>query len=143
MAAAAAKLGKILDQSTVTAMAKAAGMAAKTEGLQAASASLGGDRRMSGWRGGALNVGFDVAGSSVTVNYRPAGPWKLAETGRRKSKTVRKRGVIFRTPYGPRWSFRSTPSHGLRTLTAAKQGAVLRAPKAADDALQNAIRRVL
>jgi hypothetical protein len=142
LAEAAAKLDHIMSPATVKAMTKASGLAAQKAGLVAAAGSLGGDRSFSGFRrAGALGVDLDEQASSVTVNYR--GPWRLAEGGRKKRKTVRKGGVIFRTPYGPRWSFRSGPSQGLRTLTNAKREAARVAPKAADEALQDAIRRVL
>lgn len=144
LAAAAAKLDRVLNGATVAAMAKAGGMAAKQEALKAASASLGGDRRFSNFkRMGTLNAGFDMTGgTSVTVNYRPAGAWRLAEEGRKGGKTVRKRGVVFRTPEGPRRAFRSGRSRGLRTLTEAQQGAAQEAPKAAFKAMQSEIGRV-
>jgi hypothetical protein len=144
LAEAAAKIDHIMSPATVKAMTHAAGQAAQKAGLAAAAASLGGDRRMSGLRrGGALTVDVDESASSAVVKYQPAGAWKLAQSGRRSRKTVRKGGVIFRTPYGPRWSFRSGPSRGLGTLSKAETGATRVVGKAADEALQDAIRRAL
>lgn len=144
LSAAAAKLDRALTGQTTAAMAKAGGMAAKKEALRAASASLGGDRRFSNFkRIGTLNAGFDMTGgTSVTVNYRPAAAWRLAEEGRKGGKTVRKRGVIFRTPNGPRRAFRSGRSRGLHTLTDAQQGAAREAPKAAFKAMQGELGKV-
>jgi hypothetical protein len=137
LAEAAGKVGKILDPSTVQAMLRAGGMAGKKSALEAAAASLGGDRRFSGFkRMGALSAGFDsIGGTSVEIKFRPPGAWKLAESGRKGSKQVRKRGVIFNTPYGPRWSFRSGPSRGLNTITNAHRLAQATVPRAAHGAL--------
>jgi hypothetical protein len=137
LADAAAKVGKVLDPSTVQAMLRAGGMAAKVAALEEAASSLGGDRRFSGFRRmGALSAGFDsVGGTSAEIKYRPAGAWKLAESGRKGSKQVRKPGVIFNTPRGPRRSFRSGPSRGLRTITNAQRKATTVVPKAAHQAL--------
>jgi hypothetical protein len=140
LAEAAGKVGKVLDAGSVKSMVRAAGMAGKKVALEEAGKSLGGDRRFSGFkRMGALSAGFDEAASSATINYRPAGGWKLAESGRRGSKRVRRGGVIFRTPAGPRWAFRSGPSRGLNTITNAHQATGPKAAKAADEALEKAI----
>jgi len=137
LAEAAAKVGKILDPATVQAMLKAGGMAGKLAAMEEAAASLGGDRRFSGFkRMGALSAGYDSVGAtSVEIKFRPAGGWKLAESGRKGSKQVRKRGVIFNTPYGPRYSFRSGPSRGLNTITNAQRKAQTVVPRAAHQAL--------
>jgi hypothetical protein len=137
LAEAAGTVGKILDPSTVQAMLRAGGMAGKVAALEAAAGDLGGDRRFSGFRRmGALSAGFDsVGGTSVEIKYRPAGAWMLAERGRRGSKPVRKRGVIFNTPYGPRWGFRSGPSRGLNTVTDAHRKSQTVVPRAAHEAL--------
>jgi hypothetical protein len=137
MAEAAAKVGKILDLSTVQAMLRAGGMAGKKSALEAAAGDLGGDRRFSNFtRMGALNAGFDsVGGTEVEIKYRPAGAWKLAESGRKGTKQVRKRGVIFRTSYGPRYGFESRPSRGLNTISDAQRAAQTTVPRAAHEAL--------
>jgi hypothetical protein len=153
MSEAVAKVERSVDNSVLSAMAKAGGMAAKKSALKAAADSLGGDRKMSGFkRGGALNAGFDLSGgTSVTVNFRPARLWKLAEEGRKGSKRVtagkgRRKGAggarAFRTPDGPRAAFTSGPSRGLKTLTHAQQDAARDAPKAAFKEFQSQLGKV-
>jgi hypothetical protein len=150
---AVGKVEKSVDHSVLSAMARAGGLAAKKSALKAASDSLGGDRRMSGFkRGGALSAGFDYSGgTSVTVNYRPAGKWKLAEEGRKGTKRVtagrgRRKGAgkarAFSTPDGPRAAFTSKPSRGLKTLTKAQDDAKQEAPKAAFKEFQSQLGRV-
>ena len=83
----------------------AAGLAGKTASLAAAAAALGGDRAFSGLRRKvALGVGFDqTGGSMIQINFRPAGIWKLAESGRRGGKEIRPRKAkALMTPHGPR-----------------------------------------
>lgn len=141
MAEAAAKVGRAVDASTAAAMAKAGGKAAQKAALKAASASLGGDRKMSGLKkGGALNATVTGSGNTATVNFE--GPWGLAEKGRRKSKTVRGQIFVIPSPFGPHWAFRSGPSRGLKTLTNAGQAAVKDAPKVAVDELEKKLGQV-
>jgi len=139
MSEAVGKVEKSVDHSVLSAMAKAGGMAAKKSALKAAAASLGGDRRMSGLkRGGSLDASVSGGGETVTVHY--TGPWLLAEGGRKRRQTVR--GRIFRTPQGPRRSFRSGPSRGLKTLTNAQDDAKREAPKAAFKEFQSQLGKV-
>jgi hypothetical protein len=147
LAAAAQKIGDLTSSKTISKVVHAAGMAAKKESLDQAAKSLGGDRAMSGFKKGRakLNVGFDEGGSMVTINYRPAGAWKLAESGRKGTKLVKPRrgkARAFLTPAGPRASFVSQPSRGLRTLTNAQRESEDEAIKAARDAFGDAVRSV-
>jgi hypothetical protein len=126
----------------------AGGKAAKDAGLDAASDKLGADRAMSNFRGGRvrLGVGYDLTGTaSVDVNFRPAGLWKLADEGRRKTVTVRpkrrggKKAVL--TPFGPRASARVGPSRGLGVLRTSIARAQVETPRAAFKQLQSELGR--
>jgi hypothetical protein len=151
-------------------MAKAAGVAGKKAALDAASSSLGGDRRFRNMkRGRALDAGYDLKGErSVVINFR--GPWRLAEAGRKKSGLIYRRGVgstgksrkgnarqfraigsfagghahgAVRTPDGPRAHSSYGPSRGLRTYTNAVRKASTTVPKAAHDEFVKAVGRAL
>jgi hypothetical protein len=132
LAAAAQKIGDLTSSKTISKVVHAAGMAAKKESLDQAAKSLGGDRAMSGFKKGRakLNVGFDEGGSMVTINYT-----KLVKPRRGKARA-------FLTPAGPRASFVSQPSRGLRTLTNAQRESEDEAIKAARDAFGDAVRSV-
>jgi hypothetical protein len=91
----------------------AAGGAAKDAALVTASRDLGADRRMSGMRRGrgpALALGYDPTGrGTVTVKLRPAGLWRLADRGRRRTVTVRprRRGGVLK--YGTTYAAYTRP----------------------------------
>jgi hypothetical protein len=127
-------------------MQRAAGTAAKKAALDEAGKAVGGDRAMSGFRGGRvkLGAGYDVSGSVVDLNLRPAGVWKLADQGRRTVKQVRpkKRSgkQALKTPWGPRASARGSKSRGLHVIdhTVARAGQTV--PRAAFVALQRELR---
>jgi hypothetical protein len=78
------KVSHVTDEASLVRVARAAGMAGKKAALDAAADKLGGDRKFSNFKGKpALNAGYDQTGTSqVTINFRPAGLWKLAESGR-------------------------------------------------------------
>jgi hypothetical protein len=125
---------------------RAGGAAGKKAALDEAASALGGDRAMSGFRGGRvkLGAGYDVSGSVVDVNLRPAGAWKLADRGRQTIKPVRpkRRGgkKALATPWGPKASARGSRSRGLRVIDHTVAEAQRTVPKAAFEALQREFR---
>lgn len=150
------KVEHVADGSAVRRMLNKAGAAGKKSALEAASASLGGDRRFSNWKGKpALSAGYDVSGSTeVTVNFRPSGMWRLAEAGRHGSGaiyprkgsrkgggTVHGRAVL--TPNGPRARSSYRSSRGLKTYSVASRKASTSVPKAAHDQFVAEIRKAL
>lgn len=143
----AARMLKITDPSALTRINRMAGFAGKQSALEAASDSLGGDRRFSGFRRKvALSAGFDtVSATQVQINFRPAGLWVLADKGRRSSGTIRprrgKRAVL--TPYGPRATSSYGPSRGLNTYENAVKDAETTVPKAAFRQFQVEVGRAL
>jgi hypothetical protein len=149
LAAFGAKIEKITSDSALKRVAEAGGMAAKKASLAAASKDLGGDRRMSGMRSKAsLGVGFDYAsGTTVEVNFRPAGLWKLADEGRRSQGTIlpRKRGgkQAVLTPMGPRALSHYSQSRGLGTFKDAVKASEKVVPRAAFKQFQAEIRKAL
>jgi hypothetical protein len=78
------KVGTITDDASISRVVRAAGVAGKKAALDAAADKLGGDRKFRNFKGKpALNAGYDQSGTSqVVINFRPAGLWKLAESGR-------------------------------------------------------------
>jgi hypothetical protein len=125
---------------------RAGGAAGKKAALDEAGKALGGDRAMSGFRGGRvkLGAGYDVSGSLVELNLRPAGVWKLADAGRQKVKPVRpkrrggKKAIL--TPWGPKASAKGSRSRGLNVIRHTVAEAERKVPKAAFDALQRELR---
>jgi hypothetical protein len=131
------RVEKIVGKPALDRMMHKAGAAGKKSALEAAADKLGGDRKFSGFRGGrgpALGAGYDIGGSDVTVNFRPGGMWKLAQTGRRSSGAIvpKKRGgrKAVLTPMGPRSSSSFGPSRGLKALDTAFDKAEDDVPKA-------------
>jgi hypothetical protein len=131
------RVEQIVGKPAVERMMHKAGGAGKKAALDSASKNLGGDRKFSGFRGGrgpALSAGYDISGTDVTVNFRPAGMWKLAQTGRQASGAIRpkKRGgkQAVLTPFGPRSSSSFGPSRGLKALDEAFDKAERDVPKA-------------
>lgn len=127
-----------------------AGAAGKKAALDAASSTLGADRRMSNFRRGRgprLGAGYDIVGQEVHVNLRPAGMWKLAQSGRRSSGSIRpkRRGgkKALNTPWGPRASARYGPSRGLGTWDKAVREAGDNVPKAAARQFTDEVRRAM
>lgn len=156
------KIQQVTSDQATRRVTNAAGAAGKKAALEAAADSLGGDRKFSHWpRGGALNAGYDgVAGASqVVINFR--GPWRLAESGRRSTGPIYRRGLTattgasrkgnarafraivsfaggqghgaIRTPEGPRARSSYKPSRGLKTYSKATRKASVDVPKAAHE----------
>jgi hypothetical protein len=125
---------------------RAAGNAAKKAATDEAGKAVGGDRAMSGFRGGKvkLGAGYDVTGSTVNLNLRPAGVWKLADQGRRTVKPVRpkKRSgkQALKTPWGAKASAKGSRSRGLNVIRHTVAEAERKVPRAAFVALQRELR---
>ena len=127
------KLARQLEDITTGAAQKrivtAAGVAGKNAALEAVSRDLGGDRSFSGMRRKAkLGVGFEVEGFAARMNFRPAGLWVLAESGRKSSGRIYPRsgsrkgrrpvaGRAVRTPMGFRATSSYARSRGLDTFS--------------------------
>ncbi len=140
------RIERIVSPETVRRMADQAGQAGKKAALDAASKDLGGDRAFSGWkRKVALGAGYDdMGGSTVRINFRPAGMWRLAEAGRRGSGQIqprKKRAVL--TPQGPRASSSYGPSRGLGTFSDAVDTARREVPQAAAKEFRAAVARAV
>lgn len=141
------KVEHALDGSARKRALTAAGNAGKKSALEAATQSLGADRRMRNMRTKAvLSVGYDSVGdSSVELKFR--GPWRLAEEGRKASGQIRprrrggRRAVL--TPLGPRARSSYKRSRGLHTYSNATRKASVSVPKAYHDQMLDEIRRVL
>jgi hypothetical protein len=137
------KLQNIVSPATAARMAQAGGMAGKKAALDAASADLGGDRSFSGMkRKTSLGAGFDdMGGSTVRINFRPAGLWMLAERGRSGSGEIHPKTKQAVTPSAgdaraySRWG----PSGGQGTYTDAVGKARREVPKAAAKAFTAAV----
>jgi hypothetical protein len=134
------RLGHVFDSGAQKRIVTAGGIAGKKASLLAAAKSLGSDLAMSNFKKGKvkLQVGFDVVSDhEVKMNYRPDGIWILADKGRKRSKTVRRKkkqgGTFVMPPASPsfRSSFISQPSRGVGTLTDAINAAKEAAPLAA------------
>lgn len=149
------RLESTIDDDAQRRILRAAGLATKNEALQAAEAKLGGDRAMTNWRRGTvpLKAGFDVAGWELTVNHRPGGLWKIADSGRKSIGVIAPRrngrkvrtstaGRAVMTPQGPRALSSYGPSRGTGVfrLAAAKERAA--APAAAFQQLLDEFRRI-
>lgn len=150
------RLSSVVDGSASARIAAKAGMAAKEAAIDAASRDLGGDRAFSGFRRRVpLGAGFDDAGEGqVVVNFRPAGLWRLAESGRQRSGKIYPRagarkggrvvkGRALRTPRGFRASSSYSRSRGLGTVDDAVAEARREVPKAAAKQLSAEIRKVV
>jgi hypothetical protein len=150
------KVEKVTDPAVTKRCLSKAGQAGKKSALGAASDALGGDRKFSGWPGKpALSAGYDEAGdSSVDINFRPAGMWRLAEEGRKASGTIYPKsgrrkgggavyGRALRTPDGPRAASSFSRSRGTKAYTAAVKDASKTVPEAYHDQFVDEIRRVL
>lgn len=160
----------ILDGSAAARVLDKAGGAGKKSALEAASADLGADRRFRNLaRKAPLNAGYDPAGPhSVQINFRPAGLWKLAESGRHTTGPIFPKGGTNRTrrgnakqfgklasfaagqghravktPDGPRAHSSYKPSRGLGTFSDAVRKAQQTVPDAAADQIDAEIRRIL
>jgi hypothetical protein len=145
LAAFGAKLEKVVSGQAMRRVMSKAGAAGKKAALDAAADDLG-DRRFSGMRRKvALSAGYDDLGDTrVTINFRPAGLWKLAESGRHSSGPIRPRGGrAVMTPQGPRAVSSYGSSAGLNTFTDANKDARREVPKAAAAAFRAEVGRVL
>lgn len=122
----------------------AAGKAAKDAAGDVARRDLGGDMAMSGMRRKVkLSSGYDLTGTGLTLNLRPAGLWTLADRGRRRVKPVspRKSGAqALNTPWGPRASVKGSTSRGLHTIDDAEKQVEQDAFKAVDKAITTRLR---
>ena len=127
------RIGNITDPAALKRIAGKAGYAGKKAGLDAAVSDLGGDRSFSGFgRPIPLGVGYDDLGAMVHLNFRPAGLWKLAESGRSPGKQIFPRNrEALRTPDGPRASSTVGAWGGKGTYTKAVADARREVPKAA------------
>lgn len=150
------RVSKIVDPAVVKRIVMAGGLAGKEAALDAASKDLGGDRAFSGLRRKvSLGAGFDDVGNSqIRINFRPAGLWKLAESGRRAGKPIyprggsrRGKGVIYgravSTPQGPRARSTTGAWGGKGTFTDAVRDARVKVPRAAFKQFQAEVRRVV
>lgn len=141
-----ARIARITDPAAMGRVTLAAGMAAKTAALAAAAADLGSDRSFSGLgRKVPLGAGFDeVSWSMIRLNLRPAGLWKLAESGRRGGKVIRpRRAGALSTPQGPRASSTVGAWGGKGTYSSAVRAARVAVPKAAFKAFQVEVAKVV
>jgi hypothetical protein len=127
------RIGNITDPAALKRIAGKAGYAGKKAGLDAAASDLGGDRSFSGFgRSIPLGVGYDDLGTMVQLNFRPAGLWKLAESGRSPGKPILPRNrEALRTPDGPRARSTTGEWGGKGTHTKAVNVAAREVPKAA------------
>jgi hypothetical protein len=138
LAAFGDKIEKLLDPAALGRVVQEGGMAAKAAALEAAARDLGGDRSFSGMRRKApLGAGFDRTGAtSVVINFRPAGLWRLASQGRRSSGAIKTRGrggkrALAGGSFGPVARSRFGPSRGLDTYDDAVKKSQTTVPKAA------------
>ena len=149
LAAFGKRLGDVVDGDAQRRMLNKAGAAGKKSALDAAARDLGGDRSFSGMRRRTkLNAGYDLRGDSeVVINFRPAGLWKLASEGRRRSGAIvpRKRGgkKALMTPHGPRARSSYGRSRGSHTFDDAVRDAQREIPKAAFRQFQDEVRKVV
>lgn len=150
------RVSKIVDPAAVRRIMLAGGMAGKRSALDAATNDLGGDRGFSGLRSRSkLGAGFDDVGTSqIRLNFRPAGLWKLAESGRRAGAPIYPRvggrrgrravpGRAVLTPEGPRARSTVGAWGGKGTFTDAVRDARREVPKAAFRQFQAEVRRVV
>jgi hypothetical protein len=163
-----AEVRKTVDQITdivsgepMSRVAAKAGQAGKKAALDAAARDLGGDRRFRNFKGKPpLNAGYDQSGpTSVLINFRPAGLWNLAQSGRHGSGPIYPRGVTakgrgrkgvghqahraVKTPNGPRAHSSYGHSRGLGTFDDALSMAQIKVPEAASDQFDVEIGRAL
>jgi hypothetical protein len=136
LAAFGAKLERITNPAILARVVEAGGKAGKEAALEAASRDLGGDRAFSGMRRKApLGAGYDKSGAtSVTINFRPAGLWRLASQGRSSSGVIRPlkgKRALAGNGFGPVRSSRYGRSRGLNTFDDAVKKAQTTVPKAA------------
>ena len=152
------KLDRIADGIEDPRVVKAAGLAAKDAAGEVAANVAGPDRRLSGWgkRGVPVGAGFDVESStSVALNLRPLGVWKVLQDGRQPSNaaatiTPRRRGrgkkattgKALNTPWGPRSSVKGSTSPGKKAVTRAIKEASAAAPQAAHAEIKQMLREV-
>lgn len=139
------RISKITDPAALKRIAGKAGYAGKKAGLDAAAADLGGDRAFSGFgRVIPLGVGYDELGTAVRLNFRPAGLWKIAESGRRAGKPILpKSKLALSTPQGPRARSTTGAWGGKGTFTKAANDARREVPKAAAKQFHDEIARVV
>lgn len=149
------RISKITDPAALSRVRGKAGYAGKRAGLDTVASDLGGDRAFSGFgRRVSAGIGYDEIGSTtVLLKFRPAGIWKLADTGRRGGKTiVSRRGLggagsghapAVRTPDGWRRSATLGEWGGKGTLKAAVAKARVEVPKAAFKQFQAEVARVV
>lgn len=150
------RLEQVVGGAAMRRIVNKAGMAGKRAAQEAAEADLGGDRVFSGFRRRVpLNAGFDaVGGDQVKINFRPAGLWRLAESGRQKSGPIfprtgirKGKGVVYRravrTPHGYRARSSYSKSRGLNTFSDAVKDSRREVPKAAARQFRTEVSRVV
>jgi len=147
-----AKFGKLADALGPAGMKAALtdiGVQAKQDLALEAAAAVGGDLRYSGWkRMGKLSSGFEIDGTSVIVNPRPAGGWLVAESGRKPTVAPkRKARAVLNTPWGPRTYTKGSPlsigrTRGKNSLTQATERIQKTSPARYDEALQKQLSEV-
>ena len=85
-------LDRSLSKPAYARMLDKGGMAGKKSFLEAASATLGGDRKFSHWKGRpALSARYDTDSGSATevvIAGSPKGLWILAEAGRKREGAI-------------------------------------------------------
>lgn len=143
------RMASIVDPSTMRRVVMAGGLAGKDAALDTAASDLGGDRSFSGLRRRVpLGAGFDDVGNTqIRLNFRPAGLWKLAESGRRAGKVIRPRKArALATPHGPRasaWNDGKGAWGGKGTFTTAVRKARTEVPREAFKQFQREVARVV
>jgi hypothetical protein len=135
------KMEAIASPAAAGRISKAGAEAARKAALEAASKSLGGDRRFRNFpKAGALDARIGSGGARTEVVL--TGPWSLAESGRRSRGVIKpKRRRALRVPGGLRSRSRYGPSRGKRTATEASRQAQTTVPKAAHDQFVQEIER--
>lgn len=137
-------LEKVVDPAAIRRILDKGADAGKKAADQAASASLGGDRRFSNYRGGRALSTDERGGSGDKVEIGFEGPWKLAEKGRQTSGTIRprnRRAVL--TPGGARAYSRYGRSRGLKTHTNAVRKASTTVSRAMHEQFESELGRIL
>ena len=88
----AAKVDRFQHELGDDALGHALGKMAKEEAKRAASADLGGDDKFSGWSKAPLVTRYDIVGPG-RVSFHPtprsAGPWTVAQSGRKRGSRRR------------------------------------------------------
>jgi len=136
----------VMSGMALTRIQRYVGGRSKALALGHAAKDLGGDRAMSNFRGGRLRLGagWDAMPSGIAVNFRPAGFWKLADEGRKRSGTIRpRRKKALATPDGVRSLSHYHPSRGLKTFQDSERDIERSAARNTDAAIARELRRIV